>query len=70
MEIRLKHYNSNLKIGLNDWKEVYDNNNGKWLPAKEHCGRLVYGNNRISYFLIKEGLDKKDFIISLIDKNR
>lgn len=62
-EIKLKYYNSTLRIGFNTWKEVYDVKNEVWLPAKEHLGRLVYGNDRIPYKRIKAGLDKRDFIV-------
>lgn len=62
MEIKLKYYNSNLGIGFNTWKEVYNNKSEAWLTAKEHNGRIVYGNDRIPYTKIKLGIDIKDFI--------
>lgn len=63
LEIKLKYYNSSLQIGLDDWRQVYDVANGVWLQAKEHRGRLVYGNRRIPYLRIKAGIDKQNFII-------
>lgn len=62
-EIKLKYYNSTLRIGFNTWKEVYDVKNETWLEAKEHLGRIVYGKDRIPYKRIKKGLDKRDFIV-------
>ena len=61
--MKLKYYNSILKIGLNNWREVYDCNADKWLKAKVHNGRLVYGNSRIPYKKIKSGIDKINFEI-------
>lgn len=63
-EIKLKYYNSTLKIGFNDFKkEAYDCNCNCWLKAKYHLGRLVYGNVRIPYKRISNGIDKKDFTV-------
>lgn len=62
-EIKLKYYNSGLRIGFNTWKEVYDVNTEVWLSAKEHKGRLVYGSKRIPYTRIKSGIDKRNFIV-------
>ncbi len=63
LEIRLKYYNSTLKIGLNSWRKIYDCNTGLWVDAAEHKGRLVYGNKRIPYKRIKAGIDQRDFVI-------
>lgn len=62
-QIKLKYYNSTLKIGFNTWKEIYDCNAESWLPAKEHKGRVVYGNNRLTYAKIKSGIDKRNFVV-------
>jgi hypothetical protein len=63
LEIKLKHYNANLKIGFNSPREAaYDVTLGKWLPAKEHLGRLVYGNNRVPYKKIAENITHRNFI--------
>lgn len=63
LEIKLKYYNSTLKIGFNDLrKEVYDCNKKEWLPAKYHLGRLVYGNERIPFKRIRKGVDSNNFI--------
>ena len=63
MEISINYYNSSLNIGLNDWKKVYDFNTQSWLSSKYHLGRLVYGNQRLSYTKVKTGLVKKKIII-------
>lgn len=64
LEIKLKYYNSKEKIGFNNLREsVYDVSNKVWLPAKEHKGRLVYGNKRIPYKRIKSGIDSRDYIV-------
>lgn len=57
----LKYYNSTLKIGFNNWREVYDCKTEQWLKSSVHKGRLVYGNNRIPYTKIKAGIDKRNF---------
>ena len=62
LEIRLKYYNSTLCVGFNDWRQIYDVNSNTWLIAKYHNGRLVYGNNRLSYNMIKSGIDKRNYI--------
>lgn len=62
-EIKLKYYNSSMQIGLNDWRQVYDCKTQTWLSAKEHKGRLVFGNNRIPYTKIKSGIDTKNYIV-------
>lgn len=62
-EIKLKYYNSSLRIGFNTWKEIYDCNSEMWLAAKEHKGRIVYGNNRVPYSKIKSGIDKRNFVV-------
>ena len=62
LEIKLKYYNSDLKIGFNTWKQIYDVKNKLWLEAKHHGGRVVYGNSRIPYKRIVEGIDARDFI--------
>lgn len=65
-EIKLKYYNSTMKIGFNDLKkEVYDCNSKSWLKANYHLGRLVYGSQRIPYKRISSGIDKKDFIVQI-----
>ena len=62
-EVRLKYYNSELKIGFNNLREaVFNLETKQWLQAKEHKGRLVYGNQRIPYNRIKEGLDSFDYV--------
>lgn len=62
-EIILKYYNSHLKIGFNNAREAaYDVVTSKWLPAKEHLGRLVYGNKRVSYNTIVAGITHRNFI--------
>lgn len=53
LKINLKYYNSTLKIGLNNWREVYVCSLEQWLKSKVHKGRLVYGNQRIPYTKIK-----------------
>ena len=59
--INLKYYNSTLKIGFNFIRDgVYDFDNEVWLKAKVHKGRLVYGNKRIPYSRIKQGIDTKN----------
>lgn len=64
LKIKLKYYNSALKIGFNNLREsVYDVANATWLNASVHKGRLVYGNKRIPYAKIKHGIDKRNFII-------
>jgi hypothetical protein len=64
LEIKLKYYNSVLCIGFNNPREsVYDFNEKVWLPAKEHLGRLVYGNKRIPYKKIKNGIDTYNFLV-------
>ena len=57
----LKYYNSTLKIGFNNWREVYDCNTETWLKSSVHKGRLVYGIKRIPYSRIKSGIDKINF---------
>ena len=58
-EIKLKYYNSTLKIGFNSIRDgVYDCKNKIWLSAREHKGRLVYGNQRIPYTRIKKAIDE------------
>ena len=59
--MKLKYYNSTLKIGFNNWREIYDCTSEKWLKSKVHKGRLVYGNERIPYTKIKSGIDTKNF---------
>ena len=60
-EINLKYYNSKLNIGFNSIRDgVMDCNTNSWLKAKEHKGRLVYGNQRIPYSKIKKGIDKRN----------
>lgn len=60
-EINLKYYNSSLQIGFNSIRDgVYDCKNERWLTAREHKGRLVYGNERIPYNHIKKGIDTKN----------
>lgn len=62
--MKLKYYNSSLKIGFNSAREgVYDVENEEWLKPSVHKGRLVYGNNRIPYSLIKKGINKRNHIV-------
>lgn len=63
LKIKLKYYNSTLKIGFNNWQQVYDVASNTWLKASEHKGRIVYGSNRIPYSKIKKGIDKKDYVV-------
>jgi len=62
LEIKLKYYNSSLKIGFNTWKQIYDVKNKLWIEAKHHGGRVVYGSSRISYKKIVKGIDTSNFI--------
>lgn len=63
LEIKLKYYNSAEKMGFNNPREAaYDCVNKVWLPAKEHRGRLVYGNNRIPYKRIASNIDHRNFV--------
>lgn len=60
-EINLKYYNSTLNIGFNSIRKgVYDCNTNTWMKAKAHKGRLVYGNQRIPYKRIKQGIDGRN----------
>lgn len=62
--MKLRYYNSNLQIGFNSIREeVYHLPSEKWLKAKVHKGRLVYGNERIPYTKIKKGIDQRNKII-------
>jgi hypothetical protein len=63
LEIKLKYYNSTLQMGFNNWRQVYDCTNQKWVKASEHNGRVVYGNKRIPYSKIKKGIDIKDYVV-------
>ena len=63
LEIKLKYYNSTLKIGFNNWQQIYDCAANCWIKATEHKGRLVYGSNRIPYSKIKKGIDTKDYVV-------
>mgnify|MGYP007100042087 CR=1 FL=1 len=64
LEIKLKYYNSTLGVGFNNIIDgVYCANTNQWLAAKCHLGRLVFGTKRIPYKKIKEGIDKKDYLI-------
>lgn len=64
LEIKLKHYNSSLGVGFNNIIDgVYCANTNQWLKPKYHLGRLVYGTKRLSYKKIKEGIDKKNYLI-------
>lgn len=63
LEIKLKYYNSTLKIGFNSWKKIYDVENNVWIEAKEHSGRVVYGNNRLPYSKIKNGIDCFNLVV-------
>lgn len=64
LEIRLKYYNSSLKIGFNNMREsVYDCNKKEWLTAKYHLGRIVYGKERLPYNRIKKGIDKSGVVV-------
>jgi len=61
-EIVLNYYNEKEKIGFNNLREAaYDVLSEKWLPAKEHLGRLVYGNSRIPYKKIVSGISHRNF---------
>lgn len=62
-EIKLKYYNSTLQIGFNTWREIYNVKANTWLPAKEHKGRIVYGNDRIPYPRIKAGIDRSNVVV-------
>ena len=63
LEIKLKYYNSNLRVGFNDIKQVYDCNKKEWLKAYVHKGRLVYGKNYLPYTRIKSGVDQQNKIV-------
>jgi hypothetical protein len=63
--MKVKYYNSTMKIGFNNWREVYDCNNEIWLKPSVHKGRLVYGRNRIPYTKIKKGIDKSNYNIEI-----
>ena len=57
--INLKYYNSTLQIGFDSIRDgVYDCKNEVWLTAREHKGRLVYGNQRMPYTKIKKGINE------------
>lgn len=69
--IILKYWNETLKIGLADWKNVYQFPQEEMLHAEIHQGKLHYrlkgSAKRISYDQVKRGLIKKRII--LIKKN-
>jgi hypothetical protein len=63
-EIKLKYYNSTLKIGFNNLREaVYDVSTDTWLSARVHQGRLVYGDKRIPFAKIRSGIDKRNYVV-------
>jgi len=62
LEIKLKYYNSELNIGFNNWSEIYDCKEQRWVKADYHLGRIVYGKIRLPYNKIKKGIDKTNFI--------
>lgn len=61
--MKLKYYNSTLGIGFNNLNKVYCSKSERWIRAKVHLGRLVYGNSRIPYLRIKAGIDRTNFQI-------
>lgn len=62
-EIKLKYYNSRLRIGFNDLRRVYSTIEDRWLTARVHAGRLVYGNKYIPYSKIKKGIDRVNYSV-------
>lgn len=70
-EIILKYYNSNLKIGVGKWNEVFYWPNNETAPValkpEYYKGALVYrlpgSCKRISYKIIKAGLKHEKTII-------
>ena len=62
--IILKYYNAKLKIGLADWKTVYQFPQAEKLMTEIHQGNLYYRSRgsavRISYRQIRQGLEKKE----------
>ena len=60
-EIKIKYYNSTLKVGYNDFRKVYFED--KWHDVKVHAGRLVYGTNRKPFSKLREGITHKNYVI-------
>ncbi|MBI1781961.1 MAG: hypothetical protein HYR66_11420 [Sphingobacteriales bacterium] len=65
--IELKYYNEKLKIGMKDWKIVYQFPNEQLMIPEVHQGQLYYrsrgSDKRISYKKIKRGLTRQVKII-------
>ncbi len=63
----LKYWNAQLKIGLADFKNVYQFPQQEKLIVEVHQGRLYYrmrgSSKRVSYVQIKKGLQKKQIIL-------
>jgi hypothetical protein len=65
--IVLKYWNPHYKIGLADWKQVYQFPQQELMIKEMHQGRLYYrckgSSYRISYNQLKKGLQKKQLVI-------
>lgn len=62
-EVTLRFYNSELKIGFNNWREIYCNNSNVWIKCDYHLGRLVYGKKRIPYKKIVKKITHRNYIV-------
>ena len=62
LEIKLKYYSSRLRLGFNNWREIYDCNEQRWIKADYHLGRIVYGSSRLPYNKIKKQIDTNNFL--------
>jgi hypothetical protein len=63
LEIKLKYYNSDLHVGFNTWREIYDCNKKLWVKSEYHLGRVVYGKERLPYKKIVAGVDVNNFTV-------
>ena len=65
--IILEYWNENLKIGLADWKNVYQFPQIEMMYVEIHQGKLYYrvkgSSRRVSYDQVKKGLIKKRIVI-------
>lgn len=65
--IIMKYWNPHYKIGLADWRRVYQFPQQELMIKEMHQGRLYYrlrgSSRRISFNQLKKGLQKKQIII-------